>query len=253
MNKKKSLMIIGKSVIIIGVIVVVVALCICFGGKNNDISNPEEPTTSTVDDAQLQKEYEELKERVKDIYNYVPVAPYSFEVDGEKHQVTDLTNFFTIFPSKTISNKKGNEILYQEELYEVKNNVDDFNESIFTEKEVKDYFDNEGVYPEKRKYFDIEIPGYNYQKTDEYQHSFYDYTMYENSKTILLVSSHFASEDEFYQACYDVILEIMNNRPKDTNIIDCMVPIVSDACIDNLEKEAQNIQKVQCITGLNVN
>lgn len=232
MNKKKALIIIGSIVVVVAIVLSIFLI----GGKNEEVSSPDTPTsTATPDEAQTEKEYEELKEKVKDIYEYVPIAPYSFDVEGEHHEVKDLTAFFTVFPSKNLQNKEGNAILYKEELYELKENIKDFNKPIFTDKEVKECLDNGGYYPEIQNYFEIDVPGYNFKQSDEYKDSFYNHTMYENSKNIYLISSDFASEDEYYQACYDVLLEIMNSRPKDISIMDCMVPMVSDACIDNLE------------------
>ena len=117
----------------------------------------------------------------------------------------------------------------------LRNNIEDFNKPIYTEEEIKEFRENYGGHPYGREYFDLNLPGYDYKKNDEYQHSFYNYTMYDNTKEMFLVSTYFASEEEFYQACYDVLLEIMKTKPKDIALSDCLVPKVSDACIDNLE------------------
>ena len=241
MNKKKIAIIFGAVIV---VAIIIVSICLVGGQSGNpnatyDTATPDGIVSlSSDDEAKREKEYEELKEKVKDIYDYEPVRPFSFSVDGEQHDVKDAIAFFNYFPSQTIKNKEGNEIKYKDELYEVKNNLKDFNHNIFTEEDMKQAKD-EGHYPEKNKYFSVEFQGYNYTD-DDYKDSFYEYRMYENSKHIALVSNEFSSKEEYYQACYDVILEMIKNRPKNLSIMDCMVSEVDDVCTDSIEESVKN-------------
>ena len=83
MNKKKIAVIVGAILVVIGIV-----LCIfLIGGNSDDTTDPNVSSTATADEAQTSEEYETLKEKVKDIYDYVPVEPYSFEVEGEVHKV----------------------------------------------------------------------------------------------------------------------------------------------------------------------
>lgn len=207
--------------IIIGVLVAIAIAVLCIVLIPNDNSNTNDPTTSTTPtdtttptqpetEEDVMKEYDELKNKLKDIYPFVPEEPFKYSDDINKDVfVKDITNTFEIFPSTQITNKDGNEVLYKEEIYEITNNVSEFDHLLLDSNKPKlNEETNEWEFPFKSKMFNIDLSNYNYTD-DEYPDSHYYYMVYKNIKNMVIVSNQFATEAEYYQACYDVMMEFL--------------------------------------------
>ena len=224
MNDKKKLIAIIAGVV---AVIAVVVLCIVLipGGNtpdNPDVSNPTEstpsdgngPSVTPSDNEELLKEYEELKEKVKDIYNVEPVAPFVYDDGTNKHTVKDIVNLFEIFPSKDVKNKETTGTPLKEDIMEFSKNLEKYNHLLLEDPKPVQGANGEMEYPYKWVYIPLELEQYGY-KESEYPASTYRYNMYSNTKDIVFVDKYFESKEMYYQACYDVMVEFINMVPKD--------------------------------------
>jgi hypothetical protein len=223
-DKKKLLAIIG------GVVVVaVVILCICLipGNKENpsDVDVNNEKT--------LQEEFEELKDKVKDIYDVEPTPSFVYDDGSQKHVVKDVVHLYEYFPSKDVQNKNTEGSVLEEEIMEIANNIDDFNKLKLGE-DAKPIISDGGVeYPYQWINFVPNLEGYNYKEKEGYATSNYLFNMYSNAKNIALVEQNFGSKAEFYQACYDVLIEYINMVPEE-DLKKSFAPLVSYYTFDTV-------------------
>lgn len=243
-DKKKLIAIIGGVVVVIAIVV----LCICLiPGNTPDNPDVSDPTTSTPsdgtpgvepnEDEDVQKEYEELKEKLKDIYDVEPKEPFIYDDGTSKHTVKDIVGLYDIFPSTKVKDKDTTGTPLKDKIFEFSGNLKDFDHLLL--ENPKPTMGEHGVeYPYKWVSFPLELPEYGYKEM-EYPQSTYRYSMYSNSKDILLIDELFESEEKYYQACYDVMMEFINMVPED-RLRTCFATAVSYYSLDTIHKACDN-------------
>ena len=233
-DKKKLIAIIG------GVVVVaIIVLCICLiPGKDGNKPSDGNPSTEQVDEKALQEEFEKLKDKVKDIYEVEPTPSFVYDDAGEKHVVKDVVNLYEYFPSKDVKNKETTGSVLKEEIGEIASKLEHFDHLLL--EDPKPIMGEHGVeYPYQWVNFVPKMDGYNYKEKEDYATSNYLFNMYANQKNIALVEKNFGSKEEFYQACYDVLVEYIKMVPKE-DLRKSFAPLVSYFTFDTIYKAVDN-------------
>lgn len=216
MNPKKVVTIVGCCLAIL--IIPLIIIAVIFFGNNSDYVKPNENTNinaSTIDqiktEEQFEIEHKELQKKIKEVYGtkkYSPVKPFKFEDEGEIKEIYDILYYCEKFPSQELSQLKGNDILYKKDIYEFKENINKYNKNLLTEEQTK-----EGV-TYLQEFFTFDLKGYNTVKEDMHNTNFYLFNSDENSKNLFISSCQFENEKEYYQACYDALLEMCKLCPE---------------------------------------
>lgn len=227
MDKKQKLI-----AIIVGALVVIaiVVLCVCLIPKDSNTQEPTTPTESTgnildgdmvpsdggpimedVTDETLLKEYEELKEKLKDIYGVEPTKPYIFDNGTVQYIVKDMVSLFTFFPSTEV-NKDSDGSPLKDIIMEMPNNPDKYNKVLLenTKPEIENGY---VIYPFDWTYFTPELEEYNYNEGEE-KYSHYENYMFKNVTEIMLVEDCFETKQDFYQICYDIMIDYLEMVPE---------------------------------------
>lgn len=230
-NKKKLIAIIGGVLVVIAVVV----LCVCLiphneptpevPGETIDKTDGNGPSITPVTDPEVLKEYEELKDKVKDVYEHEPKEPFIYDDGDYKYTVKDVISLYETFPSTQVENKDSEGSVLKESIFEITNNLEDFNHVLLENTKPEIGENGEVEYPYLWDYFGLDLDKYGYKEM-EYPQSTYRYSMYRNSKDIMFIDELFGSEAMYYQACYDVMIEFINMVPKE-KLKDCFAAMQS--------------------------
>ena len=184
------------------------------------------------------KEYEELKEKVEDIYEFEPKKPFIFDDGKHKNIIKDIISSYAEFPSTKVENKETTGSPLKNSVLEFENNLSDFNHLLLENPQPTFEEDGNVRYPEDTTYFPLELEQYGY-KEQEYPKSFYLSNMYLNEKNIMLIDELFASEEMYYQACYDIMVELINMVPEE-KLPSCFAAIMDLFTFDTVIKACED-------------
>lgn len=232
-DKKKLIAIIGGIVV-----VAIIVLCICLIPKDGGNTPGGTPSVEQTNEKELQEEFDKLKDKVKDIYEVEPTPSFVYDDGSEKHVVKDVLHLYEYFPSKDVKNKETTGSVLKEEVNEIAENLEEFDHLLL--EDPKPISGEHGIeYPYNWINFVPKMDGYNYKEKEGYATSNYLFNMHSNQKTIALVEQNFGSKEEFYQACYDILVEYINKVPKE-DLRKSFAPLVSYYTFDTIYKAVDN-------------
>lgn len=195
-NKNKKIYLIGCSIILVAALAIIIALCVQNSENNNTTKNPE-----------LENGWREIPPKVND-YDYGYDLKDDYKItgeDGKEYTVIDIIKLFTRKPSFNVKTEDREEEL--DDAFDEVFKDDAYKNNYLTKEEIAEK-EAYGEEPWGTKNIECDLSKYN-QISGQTTDFVFEYTIKENEMKYNLIKSHYKTENDYFQVCYDAMVAIL--------------------------------------------